>query len=97
MRAYLKDIATIPVLTALVLAGAWLALPGLFVLAPLLLALCLAALHSGVRASYHKIGQSTLAQTKQRYGLMLSLTQAGVYAALFGWLAHYFLSFPNRD
>jgi len=37
-----------------------------------------------------------LVAARQHDGLMLSLTQAGVYAVLFAWLVHYFLSFPNR-
>lgn len=103
MSAHLEDPATsrhlaiIPALAGLTLAVAWLALADWFVLVLPVLALCLAALHSSVRAGYHKTDHPDLAKTGLRYGLSISLTQAGLYAALFAWLAHYFLSFPNRD
>lgn len=87
----------IPTLAAATLAVAWLALPVWFVLVPPVLVLAMAALHSGVRAGFFQSSLPALVVVKLRYGLMLSLTQAGVYAVLFVWLMRYFLGFPNRD
>lgn len=87
----------IPALAGLALAAAGWALGDWFVMVPPVLALGLAALHSGVRAGYRKADSPAIAQAKRGYGLTLALTQAGVYGVLFAWLAHYFLSFPNRD